>query len=486
MVEFGKFGLTGLSAKFRRAFFESVVMDRTSVGDTQNKRAALLVATLGSFLTPFMGSSVNIALPSIGNELAMDAISLGWVATAYLLATAMFLVPFGRIADIYGRKRIFTYGILTYTVASMLSAIAPSAAVLIASRVLQGIGGAMIFSTGVAILTSVFPAEERGKALGINVAAVYLGLSLGPFLGGLLTEHFGWRSIFVLNVPLGLIIIAFIFWKLKGEWAEAKGEKFDITGSVIYSLMLIAIMYGFTLLPEMSGVWLILIGAVGVVAFVKWEMKVESPVLNIGLFRNNRVFALSNLAALINYSATFAVAFLLSLYLQYIKGLSPQNAGLILVAAPVVQAVFSPLAGRLSDKIEPRIVASAGMGLTVISLVLLTFLGEKTSLGFIVASLIVLGFGFALFSSPNTNAVMSSVEKRFYGVASGTLATMRQIGMTFSMGMAMLLFTLYIGRVQITPEYYSLFLRSVNVAFVIFAVLCFGGTFASLARGKIR
>lgn len=344
----------------------------------------------------------------------------------------------------------------------------------------------MIFSTGVAILTSVFPAEERGKALGINVAAVYLGLSLGPFLGGLLTEHFGWRSIFVLNVPLGLIIIAFIFWKLKGEWAEAKGEKFDITGSVIYSLMLVATMYGFTQLPDISGVWLIVIGVVGLVGFVKWEMKVKSPVLNIGLFRNNTVFALSNLAALINYSATFAVGFLLSLYLQYIKGLSPQNAGLILVAAPVVQAVFSPLAGRLSDRIEPRIVASAGMGLTSVGLVLLTFLGEKTSLGFIVASLVVLGFGFALFSSPNTNAVMSSVEKRFYGVASGMLATMRQVGMTFSMGMAMLLFALYIGRVQITPEYYSLFLRSVNVAFVIFASLCFAGTFASLARGKIR
>ena len=461
-------------------------MDRASADNAANKRAALLVATLGSFLTPFMGSSITIALPSIGSELAMDAISLGWVATAYLLAAAMFLVPFGRIADIYGRKRIFTYGILTYTVASMLSAIATSAAMLIASRVLQGIGGAMIFSTGVAILTSVFPAEERGKALGINVAAVYLGLSLGPFLGGLLTEHFGWRSIFVLNVPLGLIIIAFIFWKLKGEWAEAKGEKFDITGSVIYSLMLIAIMYGFTRLPDMSGVWLIVVGAVGVVAFVKWEMKVKSPVLNIALFRNNTVFALSNLAALINYSATFAVAFLLSLYLQYIKGLSPQSAGLILVAAPVVQAIFSPLAGRLSDRIEPRIVASVGMGLTATGLVLFTSLSEKTSLGFIVAGLVILGFGFALFSSPNTNAVMSSVEKRFYGVASGTLATMRQIGMTFSMGMAMLLFALYIGRVQITPEYYSLFLRSVNVAFIIFAALCFGGIFASLARGKIR
>lgn len=441
---------------------------------------------MGAFLTPFMGSSIAIALPSIGGELAMDAILLGWVATAYLLAAAMFLVPLGRIADIYGRKRIFTYGMITYTAASLLSAISTSAAMLISFRVLQGIGGAMIFSTGVAILTSVFPPEERGRVLGINVAAVYAGLSLGPFVGGLLTQYLGWRSIFWANVPLGLLIIALIFWKLKGEWAEAKGEKFDIAGSIIYSLMLIAIMYGFTMLPELPGAGLILAGGLGIVAFVKWETKVKSPVLDVRLFRNNTVFALSNLAAFINYSATFAVSFLLSLYLQYIKGLTPQIAGLVLVAAPVVQAIFSPFAGRLSDKIEPRIVASLGMGLTVIGLIFFIFLGNTTSLWFIIAGLIILGFGFALFSSPNTNAVMSSVEKRFYGVASATLATMRQIGMMFSMGMVMLIFAIYLGRVQITPEYYAPFLSSLNTAFIIFTVLCFGGIFASLARGKVR
>lgn len=416
----------------------------------------------------------------------MDAILLGWVATAYLLAAAMFLVPLGRIADIYGRKRIFTYGMITYTAASLLSAISTSAAMLISFRVLQGIGGAMIFSTGVAILTSVFPPEDRGRVLGINVAAVYAGLSLGPFVGGLLTQYLGWRSIFWANVPLGLLIIALIFWKLKGEWAEAKGEKFDIVGSLIYSLMLIAIMYGFTMLPELPGAGLILAGGLGIVAFVKWETKVKSPVLDVRLFGNNTVFALSNLAAFINYSATFAVSFLLSLYLQYIKGLTPQIAGLVLVAAPVVQAIFSPLAGRLSDKIEPRIVASLGMGLTVIGLIFFIFLGNATSLWFIIAGLIILGFGFALFSSPNTNAVMSSVEKRFYGVASATLATMRQIGMMFSMGMVMLIFAIYLGRVQITPEYYVPFLSSLNTAFIIFTVLCFGGIFASLARGKVR
>ncbi len=416
----------------------------------------------------------------------MDAILLGWVATAYLLAAAMFLVPLGRIADIYGRKRIFTYGMITYTAASLLSAISTSAAMLISFRVLQGIGGAMIFSTGVAILTSVFPPEDRGRVLGINVAAVYAGLSLGPFVGGLLTQYLGWRSIFWANVPLGLLIIALIFWKLKGEWAEAKGEKFDIVGSLIYSLMLIAIMYGFTMLPELPGAGLILAGGLGIVAFVKWETKVKSPVLDVRLFGNNTVFALSNLAAFINYSATFAVSFLLSLYLQYIKGLTPQIAGLVLVAAPVVQAIFSPFAGRLSDKIEPRIVASLGMGLTVIGLIFFIFLGNATSLWFIIAGLIILGFGFALFSSPNTNAVMSSVEKRFYGVASATLATMRQIGMMFSMGMVMLIFAIYLGRVQITPEYYVPFLSSLNTAFIIFTVLCFGGIFASLARGKVR
>jgi MFS family permease len=222
------------------------------------------------------------------------------------------------------------------------------------------------------------------------------------------------------------------------------------------------------------------------IAFVRWETKVEYPVLNISLFGNNRVFAFSNLAALINYSATSAISFLLSLYLQYTKGLTPQDAGLILVSQPVVMAIFSPLAGRLSDKIEPRIVASAGMTLTVVGLLLFTFLNSTTDLAFIIFSLVLLGFGFALFSSPNTNAVMSSVEKRFYGVASATLGTMRLTGQMLSMGIAMLVFALYLGRAQITPEKYPAFLTSTKTAFIIFAVLCFGGIFASLSRGKVR
>ncbi len=451
-----------------------------------NKNAALFVSTLSAFFTPFMASSINIALPVIAKEFSMNAILLSWIATSYLLAAAMFLVPFGKIADIYGRKKIFTWGIVIYTSASFLTAISASTFQLIGSRVIQGIGGAMIFGTGVAILTSVFPANQRGKVLGINVAAVYSGLSLGPFVGGILTQHWGWRSIFWINTVLGFITIAIILWKLTGEWAEAKGEKFDLVGSIIYSLTLVAIMYGFSLLPKISAVWLILFGILGMLAFVWWEIKIEHPVLNLRLFRHNKVLTFSNLAALINYSATAAVAFLLSLYLQYIKALTPQQAGLILVSQPIVMALLSPLAGKLSDKIEPRIVASIGMMLTVIGLGLLIFLNQNTPITFIVIALAILGLGFALFSSPNTNAVMSSVEKKYYGVVSATLGTMRLVGGMFSMGIAMLIFAVIIGKAKITPEYYPSFLTSMKVAFTIFAVFCFGGVFASLARGKVR
>ena len=410
------------------------------MNQVENQRTALIIATISSFITPFMGASINIALPTIGREFEMNAVMLNWVATSYLLAAAILLVPFGKIADILGRKKIFTYGIAIYTVSCLLLVLSASGIVIILLRILQGIGSAMIFGTGIAILISVIPFEERGKALGINVTAVYLGSSLGPFLGGFLTSYFGWRSIFLTSVPLGVIVIYFTLFKLEGEWAEATGEKYDLTGSIIYSLALIAIMYGFSLLPTLWGIGLTLLGVVGIWIFFKWEMKVESPILSIHLFKKNSVFTFSNLAALINYSATFAVSFLLSLYLQYIKGFGPKVAGFILVSQPFMQAFFSPFAGRLSDRIDPRIVASLGMTFTAVGLFLFVFLNEKTTLLYIISCLILLGFGFALFSSPNINAVMSSVEKRFYGVASAMLGTMRLVGQTFSMGIAMVIF----------------------------------------------
>jgi len=416
----------------------------------------------------------------------MNAILLSWVPTAYLLSAAMFLVPFGRIADIYGRKKIFVYGILVFTLGAILSGLARSAAMLILFRAVQGFGASMIFGTAVAIVTSIFAEGERGKALGINVASVYLGQALGPFIGGFLTEHLGWRSIFLVMVPLGIFILIAILTALRQEWAGARGERFDWAGSFIYSLTLVAVMYGFSLLPRISGGLIIAAGGCGLVAFILWELRERSPVLNINLFRGNRIFAFSNLAALVNYSATFAISFLLSLFLQYVKGLTPVHAGSILVFQPATQAVLSPFAGRLSDRIEPQIVASIGMSFTTAGLLLLVFLKEETSLAYIIACLLLLGVGFALFSSPNTNAIMSSVEKRFYGVASGTTATMRVIGQMLSMGIATLIFAVYIGPVQINTASHPLFLKSFAAAFAVFAILCLGGIFASLARGRLR
>jgi EmrB/QacA subfamily drug resistance transporter len=450
-----------------------------------NKKIVLLITTMSSFLAPFMGSSVFIGLPSIGKDLSMDVVLLSWVSLSYLLAAAMFLVPFGRIADIYGRKKIFKYGITIDIIASLLLAFSFNATELIILRIIQGIGAAMIFGTSVAILTSVYPPGERGKALGITVAGVYLGLSLGPVVSGFLTQYFGWRSIFLSYVPLELIIIVLTFWKLEGEWADAKGEKLDVIGSAIYGFSLVAMMYGFSLLTR-QGTLLILISIIGLAVFIKWEMKVKNPVLDTNLFRNNTVFTFSVLAALINYSATFAVGFFLSLYLQDLRGLSPESAGLVMISQPIVMTIFSPLAGKLSDRIEPRTVATIGMAFTTLGLFLFSFLKQDTAIEYVIASLIIIGFGFALFSSPNTNAVMSSVEKKFYGVASATLGTMRLTGQMLSTGIATLILTIYVGNVQIAPENYSLFLTGEKAAFIIFAVLCFAGIFASFARGKIR
>ena len=456
------------------------------MGNAVNKRTVLTTVALSTFLAGFTGSSITIALPSIGRELEMDAVLLGWVATAYILASASLLLPFGRLSDIYGRKRIFTYGMVIYIISSFIFLFVPSARILISLRVLQGVGGAMIFSTVVAIVTSAFPVGERGKALGIITAMTYLGLSLGPVLGGVITQHLGWRNIFLVTVPLGTIVIALLLRKVPGEWAEAKGENFDFTGSLIYSLSLIGIIYGFTLLPEASGIALIISGVLGIITFARREIGAEHPLLDINLFRNNRVFVFSNLALLLNYSAAFSVSFLISLYLQYIKGLSPQEAGLVLVAMPAVQASFSPVAGRLSDRIEPRILASIGIGLITTGLALFISLNENTGWGFIIGTLITIGFGFAFFTSPNTNAIMSSVRERLYGAASATLATMRQVGMMFSLGIAMLLFALYLGRVEITPEYHPLFLDTIRTAFIIFTALGSAGIFASLVRGNTR
>lgn len=473
---------TGTISKGNNPVREGFFSTPDQIVSPSGKRVVLLIAILAGFITPFDGSAVNVALPVIGAEFHMDAIALSWVSTAYLLASAIFLVPFGKIADIYGRKKIFLIGIAIFTTASFVMTLVTSSGMLIMVRVFQGIGSSMIFGTAVAILTSVFPPGERGKMLGIYITSVYIGLSTGPFLGGILTENFGWRSIFYLNVPIGIFAVILVLWKLKGEWADSRGEPFDTTGSFIYAVSIVAVMLGFTTLPGITGVILITAGVIFASVFLFYEHRQQFPVLDIRLFTGSRVFAYSNLAALINYSATFAVSFLMSLYLQYSRGFSPVYAGLVLVAAPVMQAIISPFSGKLSDRRDPGLIASFGMGLSTLGLFLLIFISDTTPLWYILSALLLIGAGFGLFTSPNTNAIMSAVAKKYYGVASGIVSTMRLLGQMLSMGIATMIFALVIGRVEITPEYFPAVTRSVQYSFMLFTVLCLAGIYASLQR----
>ena len=446
----------------------------------------LLATTISSFTTPFMGSSVNVALPMIAREFSMNALSLSWVASSFLLAAAIALVPMGRLADIYGRKVFFLGGSLIFALSSFLCTCVEKEGFFIALRVVQGIGGAMIFSTGTAMLISAYPSSDRGKILGINIAAVYIGLTVGPFLGGLLTQHLGWKTIFIFNAALGAAAALLVCGMVKEERPAARSEGFDLAGSFLYAIALFALMYGFSQLPSPMGGALIAIGILCFIFFIRQQLKKPFPLLNIHLFLDNRVFALSNMAALINYCATFAVTFLLSLYLQHVKLLTPSQTGFVLVIEPLLQALFSPAAGRLSDRYEPRMISSIGMSLTVVGLFGLIFIASDTPLYYIVLCLALLGVGFALFSSPNVNAIMSSVENKFYGIASATQATMRLVGQMLSMGIAMLVFAWIIGNRNITHENGALLIVSAKLIFGILAVTCFMGVFASLSRGRVH
>jgi len=450
----------------------------------RHESTILVVTSISAFLTPFNAASVNIALPAIGTEFQADAITLSWVATSLLLATAIFLVPLGRLADIHGMKKMMVTGLMVYIFSAVLAAVSGSMALLLTARVIQGLASAMIFSTSTALLVMAYPVQRRGHALGINIACVYTGLSMGPFVGGMLTQSLGWRSSFWLIAALVVVPVVMTFWLIKEEWAAARREKFDLAGSLIYGAGLIALMLGLSELPDWWGYASLAASLLILAGFVTWEMRAKSPLINVFLFIRNRVFGFSNLAALVNYSATFAVTFLLSLYLQYIKGMEPGNAGLVILVMPLVQAIFSPVMGRLSDRVDPRLLASGGMGLCTAGLLMLALLNNGLPLLYIIASLVILGLGFALFSSPNTNAIMSSVDKGSLATASATLATMRLIGQMLSMGIAMLAMSVIIGHFEIEPAVYPQFQLSVKTCFIIFTVLCFGGIFASLARGN--
>lgn len=448
--------------------------------------AALLASSLAGFLGALMGSSVNVALPAIGDALRADAVTLNWIVTAFLLVSASLLLPLGGLADRLGRRRLFATGLALSIATGIASALSPNAATLIALRALQGVGGALQFSTSLAIVVAVTPPARRGAALGLAVAAVYVGLSVGPFAGGLLTEGLGWRGVFLVPALGTLPALALVIWGLSPDAQAPQGQRFDLLGSVVYTAALAALLLGCSTLTSSGGVLLGALGLLGLGAFLAIERRLAHPLLDLGRFLANRVFVLSNLAAMIHYAATSAIGYFLSLYLQSVRGLSPLAAGMVLVAQPACMAVLSPLAGRLSDRFEPRWLASSGMGLSALGLGVLVRIGVATPLAVVIGALVLLGVGFALFSSPNTNAVVSAVPSSELGLANATLSTMRNVGQALSMTFALLLVSVHVGHVQLGPGTTAGLVAAMRAAFGAFMVATLLGALASLARGPRR
>lgn len=468
-------------------FFEQSNLHQLSFMSPSSKRKLwpiLVTAMFASFMNPFMLAAVNIALPNIQEEFNCSATMLSWVTNSFLLANAIVLLPLSKAADIWGRVRFFKIGLYLFTLFTLAAAFSPTVGILLVMRVFQGAGAAMMSVTSIAILSEAYPAEKRGVILGINIAAVYAGLSLGPFIGGLLTEWGGWQTIFFAVVPLGIISIVLAQFSFKSVFQHKPKIFFDIYGTIIYVVAIFAFIYGGGKIRTTYGSITFVVGISLLVLFFYFERTRLNPILNVLLLKKNKRFAYSNYAALIHYAATFGIGFLLSLYLQFAKGLSPRDAGLLLVVQPVIMAISAPLTGKLSDKVDPGKIASTGLLLTLFALVALVFLTSASSLLFITVVLVLLGLGFGLFTSPNTNAIMSSVGKKDYGVASGLNATMRVFGQTLSMMMATLFISVYLGKLSLSPDTVELFMKSMKIYFIVFAVLCIPGIWFSLQRGK--
>lgn len=454
------------------------------------KRYLLLISAGGSFLAPFMVSSLIVAIPTIGIEFSMDAVAMSWLATAFFLAASMFLIPFGRVADIFGVKRVFSVGIYIYFFSALMAALAPNQWVLIAARFLTGMGAAMIFGTSFALLSLSLSEKERGGALGINIAANWTGFSLGFLIGGLLTYYISWRGIFLAVLPIAVLVIALIRKKLPGECALSKGQRLDVPGAVMIASLLFMIIFGFSDLPKARGLALLAAGFLILLAFIRRELRNDSPLIDVHLFLRNRCFALSNGAILIYFTATFAVIFLFSLYLQYIKSFDSRSAGFVLLVSTLVMTPLVAFAGRLSDRYSSHSMAMFAIVLTAAGLLPMAFISFSTPVALAIAELLLIMAGGAIFSPPMVKLILGSISREMYGVGSSLAETMRLIGNTVSMAITTVAFAIYIGEANIMPKNYPDFLDSMRLVVSIFFVLCIISLvmafFAGHAKAKLK
>lgn len=445
------------------------------------ERRILFTIMLTSFLTPFTGSALNLALPSLGEEFGASPAELGWVLGSFLLAAIVVLLPFGKLADRYGKRRFFIMGNGIFAATSLIAVFAPNMFSLIAIRVLQGIGSAMTFATSMSILTLVIPKNRRGWAMGWNVAVVYTGLTLGPAVGGFLNFYYGWQSIFIVLAALGGLAFLTARHFIQEEWYEDSSPHWDKKGALLYGCAILLIIYGLSqLLSQPLAPYLLAAGLLLFLVFFRYELQAENPLLSVTLLQGNRPFSLSCLAALLNYCATFATSLLLSLYLQSILGLSSRGAGVILLSQPIIMALLSPVTGKLSDKYAPNKLAALGMAVITVGLGGFALTVHTLSLYLLIPMLIITGVGFALFAAPNNNAIMSSVEKKHYSLAASLLSTVRLLGQVLSVALMNLVLSLSWPDLTITEE----LARNTILALLLFALLSGIGVMPAAAKRK--
>ncbi|HJJ31918.1 MAG TPA: MFS transporter [Methanocorpusculum sp.] len=447
----------------------------------------LIATSIGTIMNPLLASMIILAMPVIGGDFLVSARDLGWLTTAFLLANAICLVPATWFVDRIGYKKSYLIGSLIVCLGCFFSIFAWNYPVLLSFRIISGVGVSLLMVTALAILSRVFPKEKRGFIIGINTTMVYVGLTLGPLLGGLLTDAFGWQSIFVLMTPMVLISGILLFLFQKNEFTEPT-FKFDLIGTIIYAAATFLLMYGLSTITDIGSPVLAAAGFALLILFIWYEKRKEHPVLHIGLFFKNKRFARSSFAALLNYAGAYGVVYMVSLYLQSVGEMSATEAGMIILFQPLVQVIVTPIAGKLSDKTDPKYLVTLGMVLTVIGLLCLSCLGFFATAVFwlITVSQILIGFGAALFSAPNTATIMNSVSKKEYSTASGIVSVVRQYGMLISTAVCMACISIIVGGTELLePSVYGNFTSALQVAMLICAVLCIIGAFFSWFRGPV-
>ena len=432
-----------------------------------------------------MLTSVGVALPSLGRDLGTSATQLGLVEQIYMVSLAMFMLTFGRLGDIYGQRIMFLSGLIAFTLFTFLTGFAPTTKSVILLRFLQGFGASMVLSGSMALVAAAYPPEMRARKIGIVSACTYTGLSTGPVIGGFVTLHFGWRYVFLMSVPVGVIAIISCLFYIDDSTKEGIKEPMDWRGAFLYAASIGCIMTGASHLQQGTGGFLTLAGILGLVLFLYVERVSQSPLIEIKLLTDNRFFTLSSLAAMGNYAATFGIVFFMSLFLQYAKGLSARDAGFILLLQPIMQVFTSLLAGRLADKFETARIATCGMLISSAGLLMAALtISPAMPLWLIGLELMCIGAGFGIFITPNTTAIMGSVERRQFGLASGMIGAMRTLGMATSLTTITVIFSIYLGQQIITHSTLADFVASMKTGLILFSIYSSLGIILSISRGK--